>query len=86
MKRAVIASIVGLLLTSGGYLYGQQQAQTFMVQPETPTIKSGADIGFRIEGTKPGVVVGRLVVRSKNGEWVEAEFSGGTRLLSLETR
>jgi len=37
---------------------------------EQPTIISGADLGFRVEGHTGGVPVGRLVVRV-NGRWVE---------------
>ena len=38
-------------------------------------ILSGADFGFRVEGTQNGRAVGTLMVRVK-GQWVEAGFSG----------
>lgn len=39
-----------------------------------PTVVSGSDLGFRIEGNKGSVPVGRLVVRI-DGRWVEAQIS-----------
>jgi hypothetical protein len=42
----------------------------------TPTIVSGSDFGFRIEGTQGATPVGRLVVR-RNGQLVEVAFGTG---------
>ena len=39
-----------------------------------PTVISGSDLGFRIEGNKGSRPVGRLVVRIE-GRWVEASIS-----------
>jgi len=47
----------------------------------TAPIFSGADIGFRVEGTQSGQVIGTLMVRVK-GQWVEAGFSGSLNRLS----
>ena len=48
------------------------QVRPFRMEPlPEPTVLSGADIGFRVEGTINGVPAGRLVVRTRNGEWVE---------------
>jgi hypothetical protein len=51
-------------------------------RPTEPRIVSGADIGFRIEGTDPrtGNPTGTLVVRV-DGEWVEIVSPGRVRLL-----
>jgi hypothetical protein len=43
----------------------------------TPEVISGADFGFRVEGTQGVTPVGRLVIR-KNGEWVEAKLGSAT--------
>ena len=36
---------------------------------ESPTIVSGADIGFRIERTRDGIPIGKVVVRV-DGRWI----------------
>ena len=41
---------------------------------EGPVIVSGNDVGFRIERTKDGIPVGKVVVRI-DGKWVEAVSS-----------
>jgi hypothetical protein len=40
----------------------------------TPTVISGNDLGFRVEGRKGGIPTGRFVVRI-NGQWTEIEES-----------
>ena len=46
-----------------------------VVPVPTPTVISGSDIGFRIEGLRGRTTpVGRLVIRI-NGQWVEPELS-----------
>src|SRR5437870_9191430 len=47
-----------------------------MVPLPAPTVVSGNDLGFRIEGTQGATPVGRLVVR-RNGQWVEVTFGSG---------
>jgi hypothetical protein len=37
---------------------------------ESPTVVSGNDVGFRIERTQDGILIGRLVVRV-DGRWVD---------------
>jgi len=39
---------------------------------ESPTILTGADVGFRLERVREGVPVGRVVVRV-DGRWVEPQ-------------
>ena len=39
---------------------------------EGPTLISGNDIGFRIERTKDGIAIGKLVVRV-DGRWVDTD-------------
>jgi hypothetical protein len=71
MQRVLAAAVVACFLVSAGWV-AAQQTQTQDVPPN-PTIRSGANIGFRVEGKSPdGRVFGTLVVRLENGDWVEA--------------
>jgi hypothetical protein len=45
---------------------------------EGPVIVSGNDVGFRIERTRDGVPLGKVVVRI-NGKWVDTATSEPTR-------
>jgi len=48
-------------------------SQLVMIDPVTPRVVTGGDVGFRVEGLRGGSTpVGTVVVRV-NGEWVEAE-------------
>jgi len=51
------------------------------VPPQAPVVISGSDIGFRVEGRRGNVPIGRLVVRV-DGQWVEPESTGGVFKLS----
>ena len=52
---------------------GTVRAQVLGVDPVTPRVMSGADLGFRVEGLRGGTAVGTIVIKV-NGEWVEAEI------------
>jgi hypothetical protein len=52
---------------AGGYALGLQSTQ-----PTPPTLFSGVDVGFRIEGRKGNTPVGRLVIRI-DAQWVAVE-------------
>ena len=67
-QRLVWTLVVVLLLCAAAWTYGQ----SLQVIPVTPTVISGADFGFRVEGNRGGTPVGTLVVKM-NGQWVEAE-------------
>jgi hypothetical protein len=49
-------------------------AQVIAVKPVTPTVLTGGDIGFRVEGDRAGTPVGEIVVKI-NGQWVAADVS-----------
>ena len=86
VRRIVFALVVACLLVGTGWVAGQQTTQ-FQV-PIDPHILSGPDIGFRVEGrARQGDVVGTLMVRLKNGEWVRAlpNPSQG-RVIPLDTK
>jgi hypothetical protein len=56
-------------------------AQALVVNPVTPVVIMGPDVGFRVEGVRGGSTpVGKLVVKV-GGTWVEAELSGSVRSL-----
>ena len=74
-----LAWIVSLLLTG---VWVRAQVGVAVPLP-TPTVISGADIGFRIESLRGGTPIGRLVIRtSSNAEWVEPELAGGMKRLA----
>jgi hypothetical protein len=67
----------GALMGAGAWLH----AQGMRVDSVPPTVISGSDVGFRIEGTKSGTPTGTIVVRI-NGRWIEAEiYEGRPKLL-----
>ena len=88
MRRTMVAVMMGILLTGGGWVAGQhiQQTPPYGV-PMDPRILSGSNIGFRVDGKTPEGVTGTLMVRLKNGEWVEAHSSPWRgRVVPLETK
>ncbi len=74
-RLLVVASVLVVTFAAGRWAQGQG------IQPQTPTVISGNDIGFRIDGRKGNTPLGRLVVRI-NGEWVEAGPIGGFERLT----
>jgi hypothetical protein len=64
-----------------GFVGGWVSAQSIAVVPVTPTVLSGDNIGFRIEGYRGSVAVGTLVVKV-DGQWIDADFRGGVRRLT----
>lgn len=60
-------------------------AQSLRVDPVTPTVLSGPDFGFRVEGNRGGTPVGALVVKM-NGQWVEAEIGAVGRPKRISAR
>ena len=74
MRRVVMVVAAAML-----FLAGWAYAQVTAVVPVTPTVLSGADVGFRVEGHRGDVAVGTLVIRV-NDQWVEADPSGWPRV------
>ena len=64
----IVVVVLALVATRWAY------AQVVGVNPVTPTVLTGGDFGFRVEGDRGGTPVGELVVKV-NGQWVPAEFS-----------
>jgi hypothetical protein len=80
IRQWTVACCLGIApLAIGTWVYGQ----TFGSQPVNPTVVSGPDIGFRIEGVRGDTPVGTLVIRV-NGQWVEADFGSGVRKLTAK--
>ena len=88
MKRAIATVAIVILMTTGGYLYGQQQVQPYQPQPPVPpNIRTGADIGFRMDRMDGDRALVTLMIRSKSGEWIEAWLSQGEmRVRPLESK
>jgi hypothetical protein len=60
-------------------------AQSLQTVPVAPTVISGADFGFRVEGNRGGTPVGTLVVKM-NGQWLEAEIGAIGRPKRITSR
>lgn len=73
----LIAVVVAML----GFVSGWAWAQSRSVVPVTPTVLSGGNVGFRVEGYSGEVAIGKLVIQV-NGNWIETDFSGGIRRLT----
>lgn len=73
MRLRVVAAV---LLTVVVLIAGTAwvTAQVVRVDPVTPKVLAGDDIGFRVEGLRGNTPVGTLVVRI-NGEWVPADIA-----------
>ena len=72
-----VVALLLVLVASGTWVL----AQSVQPKPVFPTVISGDDIGFRMEGRKGSTPTGKLVVRI-NGQWVEPEFSAGLKLIT----
>ena len=85
MRRAALAAIGAGLVAGGAWVYAQERAQAPIVPfPPNENILTGPDIGFRVDGMHQGKVVGTMMVRLKDGSWVEAQF-GMPRIRPLQT-
>jgi hypothetical protein len=65
---AVVAGFTSALMRAQAP--SQVPAPYTQQQPPAARVVSGADIGFRVEGTRDGRALGTLVVRI-DGQWVE---------------
>ena len=80
-QRLVWVLVIVLTACAAAWSY----AQSLQVTPVTPTVLSGADFGFRVEGNRAGTPVGTLVVKV-NGQWVAAEIGGDGRAKRISSR
>ena len=75
---AAIASVSSLVTWQWASAQDTQRAPGVQVFDQlglqAADIKSGSDIGFRVDRMERNRAMGRLVVRV-NGQWVDAEFS-----------
>jgi hypothetical protein len=69
LRRIALASVWILSIVLVGIVAHAQYAVT----PVPPTVLSGSDFGFRVEGMKNNRPTGVLVVRV-NGQWVEVDL------------
>ncbi len=80
MRLAFRLPIAGCILVTA-FLAGAKIGQAQAIPTPTPTLFSGSDIGFRVDGQKGSTPVGSLVIRV-NGQWVEPEYSVKVKLLN----
>ena len=59
--------------------------QSLAVRPIPPTVISGENFGFRIEGLRGGTPVGTLVVK-RDGRWVAVDTGTGPTPRQLSQR
>jgi hypothetical protein len=72
-RRHVLASLLGSGAGTGAVAAGQSNE---------PRVLSGADLGFRVDGTaRDGAPIGTIVVRI-DGKWVAPQFQSGIRRVS----
>jgi hypothetical protein len=71
----IAGSAITVFLLAGVAFVRAQPAQG---GPTSPLILSGNDIGFRIEGRRGSVVVGRFVVRV-DGQWLDVREPLGVK-------
>jgi hypothetical protein len=88
MRIALAVIVAGVLSGGAGWAAAQQTQFPNKPLPVPPDIRTGADIGFRVEGkTRDGGVMGTFMVRLENGQWVEAQGTPWRgRLVPLETK
>jgi hypothetical protein len=82
--RHVVASVIVALALGAATAWAA--SQWTLIEPVTPNVVAGENLGFRVEGLRGGSTpVGTVVVRV-NGQWVEAEVKlpgrGTTQLSS----
>jgi hypothetical protein len=79
LRLLIVACVLVTTFAAGRWA----QAQAPSLRPQTPTVLSGNDIGFRVDGRKGNTPIGVLVVRI-NGQWVEAGTTVGTQRLTAK--
>jgi hypothetical protein len=73
--RLLVVMCICAITLAAARSWGQVPVPPAVVPVPTPTVMSGNDIGFRVEGLRGRTTpVGRLVIRI-NGQWVEPELS-----------
>jgi hypothetical protein len=75
MRKVIVWAI--LILAAGMWGYAQTPTPQLELRvqggpTQPPTIITGTDLGFRIDGRRGNTPIGRIVIRV-NGEWVEVE-------------
>ena len=84
--RTLVALIVVCVVGGGAGWAAAQHAQLYQA-PVEPYMLSGADIGFRVEGKTREGLLGTLMVRLKNGEWVPIHPAPNRgRVIPLDTK
>jgi hypothetical protein len=83
LRNWIVFVVISVTSLTGAGVWAHAQAPvTPAPQAQPSNIISGSDFGFRVDGRKGNTPVGALVVRI-NGQWVEVQFSAGTKPLDL---
>jgi hypothetical protein len=77
MSLTAVAGLTAALVRAQSPPFARSKAEL-----AAAPILSGSDIGFRVESTQNGQVIGTLMVRVRGQQWVEAGFSSSTNRLS----
>ena len=67
-----LAVLLAFLLMGGMWVLAQGRRTGDLLELTAPTVIAGNDLGFRVESTKDGIALGRLVVRI-DGQWIDAQ-------------
>ena len=82
-SRIILIVVWVVSLVAAGVMTHAQAPSQPPLRAQAPTVLSGSDVGFRVDGRKGSAAVGVLVVRI-NGQWVETEFGVGIRRLTAK--
>jgi hypothetical protein len=84
MKKMLLLAVVWVVSMFAAGVWGYAQVPLPQPAPRLPgasgqpTVISGPDLGFRVDGHKGNTPLGRFVVRI-DGQWVEIEEAAGVR-------
>lgn len=71
-RTCVVLMVLWITSLFAARAMARGQSFGFVPAPE-PTVLSGADVGFRLEGTIGDAPAGTIVIR-QNGQWVEPRW------------
>ena len=82
-RVSLVAAFVAAMVMLAIWTSAQVVPRQAPAQP--PTVLSGLDVGFRVEGMSRGMPVGKWVVRV-DGQWVEPQLSPVGRVVPAGTK
>jgi hypothetical protein len=83
--RVSLIAVLVILLVTAGFVASAQVGWPGMwgtgLDLVAPVVISGSDLGFRVESTKDGIALGKIVVRI-DGHWVDAQVGSSGIIVS----